>query len=118
MRPWFVLLAFVLMAFATYAPSLNGEFVWDDHYLVGENPFFRSPVFAVEVFRHHLFSESFSTYYRPVQNLSYMLDYWLWGNSPAGYHATNVLLHAAAAWMLFLLLLRIMPGLWSDPAGA
>jgi tetratricopeptide (TPR) repeat protein len=114
MRPWLVLVAFVLVAFATYAPSLNGEFIWDDHYLVGDNPFFRSPIFALEVFRHHLFSESFSTYYRPVQNLSYMLDYWLWGDSPAGYHATNIILHALAAWMLFLLLLRLIPGLWND----
>ena len=48
-RPWFVLLMFVAIAFATYAPSLNGERIWDDHYLVGENPFFRSPVFAAVV---------------------------------------------------------------------
>lgn len=118
MRSWYVLLAFLLVAFATYAPSLSGEFIWDDHYLVGDNPFFRSPVFAVEVFRHHLFSESFSTYYRPVQNLSYMLDYWLWGSSPTGYHATNIVLHAVAAWMMFLLLLRLLPGLWNDAGRA
>ena len=118
MRPWFVLLLFVLVAFATYAPSLNGELIWDDHYLVGENPFFRSPVFSVEVFKRHLFAESFSTYYRPVQNLSYMLDYWLWGNSPLGYHCTNVLIHALAAWLLFLLLKRLLPALWKNAAGA
>src|SRR5205814_1208748 len=34
----------------------------------------------------------------------------------AGYHGTNILLHAVAAWMLFLLLLRLMPGLWNDSA--
>ncbi|MEO6785997.1 MAG: hypothetical protein ABI318_07680 [Chthoniobacteraceae bacterium] len=118
MRPWFVLLIFVLVAFATYAPSLDGELIWDDHYLVGENPFFRSPAFAVEVFKRHLFSESFSTYYRPLQNLSYMLDYWLWGNSTLGYHCTNVLIHALAAWLLFLLLKRLLPALWKNPAGA
>jgi tetratricopeptide (TPR) repeat protein len=108
----------MLVAFATYAPSLNGELVWDDHYLVGENPFFRSPVFAAEVFRRHLFTESFSTYYRPVQNLSYMLDYWAWGDSTTGYHCTNVLLHALAAWLLFLLLLRLLPALWKGGAAA
>jgi len=110
-RPWSVLVAFLLIGFAIYAPALNGGPVWDDHYLVGENPFFRSPVFAAEVFRHHLFFESFSTYYRPVQNLSYMADYWLWNGAPLGYHITNVLLHALAAWLLFLLLRRLLPGL-------
>jgi tetratricopeptide (TPR) repeat protein len=118
MHPWFVLFVFVLVAFATYAPSLNGELIWDDPFLVGENPFLRSPVFAVEVFRHHLFSESFSTYYRPVQNLSYMLDYWLWGNLRLGFHCTNVLIHALAAWLLFLLLNRLLPALWKNPARA
>ncbi len=112
LRPWVVLLVFVLIAFATYYPSLKGERIWDDHYLVGENPFFRSPVFAVEVFRRHLFTESFSTYYRPVQNLSYMVDYALWGEDTTGYHCTNVLIHAFAAWLLFLLLRRLLPALW------
>ena len=112
MRPWVVLLAFSILAFATYFPCLKGERVWDDQYLIGDNPFFKSPVFAMEVFKRHLFDESFSTYYRPVQNLSYMLDYWLWGDSPTGYHCSNVLIHALAAWMLFLLLRRLLPALW------
>ena len=111
-RPWIVLLVFVVLGFGIYSPCLNGGRIWDDHYLVGENPFFRSPVFSLEVFRQHLFSESFSTYYRPVQNLSYMLDYWLWGESLAGYHCANVLIHTLAAWFLFLLLRRLVPGLW------
>ena len=112
MRPWVVLLAFSILALAIYFPCLKGERVWDDQYLIGDNPFFKSPVFAMEVFQRHLFDESFSTYYRPVQNLSYMLDYWLWGDSPTGYHCTNVLIHALAAWMLFLLLRRLLPALW------
>ena len=107
-----------MIAFGTYFPCLNGERIWDDHYLVEENPFFRSPVFSLEVFRKHLFSESLSTYYRPVQNLSYMPDYWLWGDSTTGYHCTNVLVHALAAWLLFLLLCRIVPTLWKPGAAA
>src|SRR6185436_19867464 len=118
MRPWLVLPAFLLVAFATYFPSLNGERIWADHYLVGENPFFGSPVFAVEVFRRHLFAGSFSTYYRFVQNLSYMADYWLSGESTTGYHCTNVLIHASAAWLLFLLLRRLLPALWKGGAAA
>ena len=79
-----------------YAPALGGDLIWDDYYLVRENPFFRSPVFGWEVFRHYLFFDSFSTYYRPIQNWSYMLDYWLWRGDPAGYHLTNLLLHGGS----------------------
>ncbi len=116
--PLLVLVVFLAAAFAAYSPSLSGERIWDDHYLTGENPFFRSPVFAAEIFRRHLFTESFSTYYRPVQNLSYMLDYALWGEGTTGYHCTNVLIHAFAAWLLFLLLRRLLPAMWENAGAA
>lgn len=85
---------------ACFWPSLFGERIWDDHFLVGDNPFFRGPALAGEAFRHWLYPFSISTYYRPVQNLSYMLDYWLWGSDLIGYHVTNVVLHASAAFLL------------------
>ncbi|MEO7319542.1 MAG: tetratricopeptide repeat protein [Chthoniobacteraceae bacterium] len=102
---------FLLAGLLIYAPALNGEPIWDDEYLVGQNPFFKSPVFALEVFRHYLFFDSFSIYYRPVQNLTYMLDYWVWGGNPFGYHLTNVLFHALSGFLLFKVLRRILPGM-------
>src|SRR6266404_1772735 len=109
-RPLVVLFLCLLAGFLVYAPALNGSFVWDDFYLVRENPFFRSPVFGWEVFRHYLFFESFSTYYRPVQNWSYMPDYWIWRGSPFGYHCTNVIIHSLSGFLLYLLLRRLLPG--------
>jgi tetratricopeptide (TPR) repeat protein len=104
-----IILAACLLA---YAPVLHGKFLWDDLYLVGANPFFRSPRFVLEVFRHYLFLDSFSLYYRPVQNLSYILDYAIWNRDEFGYHLSNVLFHAASAFFLFLVVrrcLRAMP---------
>lgn len=105
----------LLAGFFVYGPALHGDFIWDDFYLVSENPFFRSPVFGLEVFRHYLFFDSFSTYYRPVQNWSYMLDYWVWGGSPLAYHSTNILLHSASGFLLYQLLRRLLPGLRFAP---
>lgn len=116
LRPWVVLILCVVAGFAVYSPALNGSLVWDDFYLVRENPFFRSPVFGLEVFRHYLFFDSFSTYYRPVQNWSYILDYWIWRGSPFGYHCTNVLIHSLSGFLLFLLLRRLLPGLMPKTA--
>lgn len=110
-RPWVAWLVCVVAGLAVYAPAIDGALIWDDQYLVGENPFFRSPVFGAEVFRHYLFFDSFSTYYRPVQNWSYMLDYWLWRGEPIGYHLTNLLLHSLGGGLLFELLRRLLPGL-------
>ena len=110
-RPWVVLLLCLAGGLFAYAPALGGTLIWDDFYLVRENPFFRSPVFGLEVFRHYLFFDSFSTYYRPVQNWSYMLDYWVWRGSPVGYHCTNILIHSLSGFLLYRLLSRILPDL-------
>jgi tetratricopeptide (TPR) repeat protein len=104
-----IILAACLLA---YAPVLHGKFLWDDLYLVGSNPFFKSPRFILEVFRHYLFLDSFSVYYRPVQNLSYIVDYAIWNRDEFGYHLSNILFHAASAFLLFLVIrrcLRAMP---------
>ncbi len=110
-RPWVAWLVCVLAGLLVYAPALSGDLIWDDYYLVQQNPFFRSPVFGWEVFRHYLFFDSFSTYYRPVQNWSYMLDYWVWRGEPVGYHLTNIFLHAGSGILLFELLRQLLPGM-------
>jgi tetratricopeptide (TPR) repeat protein len=115
-KPWFsasgrtllggaLILAACMLA---YAPVLHGKFLWDDLYLVGSNPFFRSPRFIVEVFRHWLFLDSFSLYYRPIQNLSYILDYVIWNRDAFGYHLSNILFHAASAFLLVLVIRRCL----------
>src|SRR5678815_1828167 len=102
------LATFILAGLVIYAPALHGELIWDDEYLVGQNPFYRSPIFILEAFRHYLFFDSFSTYYRPVQNLSYILDYWLWHGNPFGYHLTNIIIHSFSGFLLYLVLRRLI----------
>jgi len=108
------LAVFIILFFAgliAYSPALQGDFLWDDGYLVGQNPFFKSPIFIFEVFKHYLFLDSFSIYYRPVQNITYMFDYWLWGHNPFGYHLSNVCLHVFTACLLFVLLKAVIPSI-------
>jgi hypothetical protein len=99
---------FVALVFAVYFPAIWGPKLWDDSWLVDENPFFRSPVFIGEVFRHYLFLDSGSRYFRPVQNWSYIFDYALWGDSTVAYHATNIVIHATAAFLLWRVLRRLL----------
>ena len=112
-----MLIVFLAAGLIVYAPALNGELIWDDDYLVGQNPFYKSPLFVLEVFRHYLFFDSFSIYYRPVQNLSYMVDYWLWAGNPFGYHLTNILVHAGSGFLLFCVLRRILASLLAGANG-
>jgi hypothetical protein len=45
-------------------------------------------------------------YYRPIVTASYALDTQAFSASPRGYHATNVVLHLLASWLVRALLVR------------
>ena len=81
--------------------------VWDDSYLIRDNPFIKSPLLVFEAFRHYLFLDSYSAHYRPVQNLSFIVDYFFWNGNAYGFHLTNLLLHIASGLLLYLLLEKL-----------
>src|SRR5213080_4591333 len=94
--------ALVVLIFAAHAPALRATFVWDDTALVLRDPLIRSWRLIPEGFQHFLFVDATpSNFYRPVQRLTYTLEYWAFGFHPAPYHLTNILLHAATAIALF-----------------
>lgn len=107
-KGWFRYLALAVAGFVVHVPSLQGQFLWDDVYLAQENPFIKSPLLISQAFRHYLFHDSFSAHYRPVQNLSFMVDYYFWNSDAAGFHLTNLLLHVAAGLLLYRLLTRLL----------
>jgi protein O-mannosyl-transferase len=114
---WLIIaVAAVVAALTAYWPALGGEAIWDDRFLVGENPFFRTPSLAAESFAHPLYPFSAAAYYRPL-NVSYAFDYAVWGGSHRGYHVTNVLLHGIAAVLLWGLLRRLT-GIFAPSLGA
>jgi protein O-mannosyl-transferase len=110
-KDWLRCLLLALIGVAVRAPALQGQLIWDDQYLARDNPFIKSPLLALEAFRHHLFLDSFSAHYRPVQNLSFMWDYAFWNSNTFGFHVTNVLLHVFSGLLLYFLLRRLLDSL-------
>jgi len=96
----FIIVAAVLVS---YAPAMRGRFVWDDAALIFRDPLIRSWRLIPESFNHFLFLDATpSDFYRPLQRLSYTIDYALFAFRPGWYHLVSVLWHAAAAIALFL----------------
>jgi Tfp pilus assembly protein PilF len=93
----------VLVTLLAYIPAIRGGFIWDDDEYVSENPVLNRP----GGFRALWLIPSATPQYYPLVFTSFWLEYRLWGLAPAGYHVTNVLLHALAA----LLLWRMLRGL-------
>src|SRR5205807_1993696 len=106
-----VLAALIVVLLTAHIPAFRAGFVWDDTALVLRDPLIRSWRLIPEGFQHFLFLDATaSNFYRPLQRLSYAMEYWACIFNPTPYHVTNLLLHAVAAVALFafaLVLLRL-----------
>jgi len=92
----------VVLVVVAHAPALRATFVWDDTALVLRDPLIRSWRLIPAGFQHFLFVDATpSNFYRPLQRLTYTLEYWMFAFRPGPYHFTNILLHSAAAIAFF-----------------
>ncbi|MBN3040258.1 MAG: tetratricopeptide repeat protein, partial [Candidatus Omnitrophica bacterium] len=79
--------------------------IWDDHLLIKDNIYIKSFIHLDKIFTQDLgqgVGVKFN-FYRPLQLLSYCLEYRLWGLNVTGYHLVNVSLHTGIALLLYLL---------------
>lgn len=94
---WLTLLLLAVTA-VVYLPSLRNGFVWDDRPRIAENPQLETLAGA-----WHSATSVDGAAWQPVVFASYALDAALWGRTPAGFHATNLLLHllnvAGVVWL-------------------
>lgn len=102
-------LLLALVVALAYLPALRGGFIWDDDIYLTHNPLVTAP----DGLRRIWFTTEAPSQYFPLVYTSFRLEHALWGMNPAGYHATNVLLHIANALLVRLLLARLaLPGAW------
>jgi tetratricopeptide (TPR) repeat protein len=98
----------VVFTLVLYLPSFHADFIWDDDALLTDN----SAIKAADGLRTIWFSFS-QPDYCPLTLTSFWVEWRLWGMSPAGYHGTNIILHALAAVLLWRVLLRLqVPAAW------
>jgi protein O-mannosyl-transferase len=96
-------LILLVVVFISYAPVVRNGFVWDDTALILRDPLIRSWRLIPEGFNHFLFIDATpSDFYRPIQRLTYTLDYVAFAFNPKPYHLTSVAWHALAALAFFL----------------
>ncbi|MCC6901926.1 MAG: hypothetical protein IT377_23345 [Polyangiaceae bacterium] len=106
----FGVLVVPLVVLLAYAQTLDAPFVWDDRHVVIESAEVRELRPLSEYFGKAFWvspeTGDHRAYYRPLTVLSFAVDHWLHGPNPAGFHLTNVLLHAVNALLVYLLLRR------------
>jgi protein O-mannosyl-transferase len=118
--PWICLSLAALMALTFYPVVRCGFVNWDDMEHVAQNPDMRSPTFhALERY-----------WARPYFGLWAPVTYTAWlataaisnGNAkspdPWVFHLLNLIVHIGATLLVFLILRRLVPGVWPAAAGA
>jgi len=104
---WICLLIFGATLLA-YLPALNGGLIWDDSGHVT-----RPDLQSLSGLGRIWFEVGATQQYYPFLHTAFWIEHRLWGDTPAGYHLLNILLHAAAACLLGAALRKLaVPGAW------
>jgi protein O-mannosyl-transferase len=108
---WTISLFLVVAIGLVFGQTLWHSFLgFDDAKFVYDNPHVTAG-FTLSGLRWAMTDGPYGEWY-PLTSLSHMFDCQLYGLNPAGHYLTNLLLHAAASVMLFLVLLRMTGALW------
>ncbi len=110
-RVWLVRIALVLLTGGIFAQTLGFGFVdLDDGAYVTQNPYVRG--LSKQGIAWAWSSTRAVANWHPLTWMSLQFDAQLWGTWPGGYHATNVLLHALNALLLFACMRGATGSLW------
>jgi tetratricopeptide (TPR) repeat protein len=103
---WAVPLGIALVTVVVFLPVLSAGFVdWDDPINFLENPDYRGVGWRQ---LRWMLTANVMGHWIPVTWLTLGADYAVWGMNPFGYHLTNLLLHAAAAVVVYFVSRRLL----------
>lgn len=109
-RPLLALTVSLSISFAIFSNTISGDFVMDDHLVLVGNPLIdRNVPDFVGIFTHpyNFFTEE-TGLYRPISMLSFGINFFLFGKSPISFHVVNIILHAIAGWLIFMISKRFV----------
>jgi len=100
------ILIIIATGFVVYANSLDGQFIWDDEFLIERNLYVHHWNYWPKFFTQDIGAGAGNIYgfYRPVLMLSLAADYALWKLNVKGYHVTTVMLHIFVALSIYWLI--------------
>jgi len=91
--------------FLAYVNTFHNDFVWDDRYVLSENPYIRHMENIPSFFTTSKTQASYDMkVYRPLRQVMFAIEYKMFGPNPSGYHLQNVFVHSMNCLLLFLLL--------------
>src|SRR5256712_9151107 len=101
-----LLVVSALVTMGVLARGVGNDFVgWDDNLSFVNNPYYRGLGWTE---LRWMLTATVTGHYIPVTWMTLGLDYVLWGMNPAGYHLTNLVLHALNTVLFALIAIRLL----------
>ncbi|MBF0620021.1 MAG: glycosyltransferase family 39 protein, partial [Candidatus Omnitrophica bacterium] len=110
----------LLITALVYSPALFNDFSGDDAGILLNNTFYYEQRDISSFFSKGYTTDplkaasgalenkgSGSVAFRPVLSLSYMLDAFLWGRNPFGFHLSNLFIHCVCVGLIYILSLEL-----------
>ena len=102
----FFILVLVTVMVIIYQPTLKYDLIWDTQTFIDESFLLKSNVSPLSAFKYgyiygQLGMQEQSFYYRPLVNLSFMLERELWGLKNTTLRLTNLFIFALIVVFLF-----------------
>lgn len=110
-----VILIFILVGIAVWGNVINYQFVYDDEYFVEFNPSIRNwshlPSYFTDMTT--MAGKGYAEYFkifRPIRNISYLIDFSIAGLDPSWYHLHNLLIHLLNSLIIILIIRKLIGG--------
>ncbi|HAM52196.1 MAG TPA: hypothetical protein DCP92_16450 [Nitrospiraceae bacterium] len=107
-----LILIIFLISFAVFFNALSNDFVYDDTTQVLKNHWIRDVKYIPDIFSKSAWGfwgeTIISNYYRPLMHLIFMLNYFVFGLRPWGFHLMNILFHAGVSILVFVVASRLL----------
>ena len=104
----------ILAAMLVYIPAMRAGYIWDDVNYIRRDPYLPTArIIQADDGLRRIWLTAETADYFPLTHTVFWIQWRCWGTDAAGYHVVNVLLHAAAAVLLWGVLKELkLPGAW------
>ena len=101
-----ILSIFLLTGLVAFSTIINSWFISDDFAQIGK---------VLNGDLSVVWGRAHGGFFRPLFILSYLIDTWVWGANPFGFHLTNIVFHSLNGFLTFLLARRMVEDLKLSP---
>ncbi|GFE61286.1 hypothetical protein AOG2_18730 [Geobacter sp. AOG2] len=100
------------MTILVFGNSLKNKFVYDDNILLVGNPTYK--YFDTWKLLFTPFNPANGVEYLPVRDVSYAIDYFVWGENPVGFHLSNIIIYIFTGIICYFFSFKLLSILKND----